>query len=494
MTTVYVSKVNETSLKIDSDDYNVMFELREAFSFYAPNYKHHPKFKDHIWDGKIYLINMRTKTIPYGLIYHVQKFCAERNYLFVDQTKKSKVVVADNLDNFNEFVESLKLPFKPYEYQLEAVRTAIKDCRKLLISPTGSGKSLIIYMLLRWMQKHDRKILIIVPSTSLVEQMASDFKKYAENDDTFDVDKLVSKLYSKTKVDPFEADILVSTWQSLITFDDSLGSRWDCVICDEVHLGKATSIQNIMASCKNAYYRIGLTGSLTGENAHEFILIGSFGLIHRVATTKELQESGQLSDMKIYMLMLRYSKEESQNLYRKLGKDYTTEYKYITTHPKRALFVRNLACSLKGTVMVLFDSREHGELLYKLISEKSGEDRKVFHIDGRVKVSTREEIRNSVNSENGAIIVASVGTSATGLNIPSIENVILCPSKSRVRNLQSIGRGLRLNAGKTHCNVFDLCDNLSYSNHKNFFLNHGMQRYSLYQQEGFDVVFNEVQF
>ena len=111
-----------------------------------------------------------------------------------------------------------------------------------------------------------------------------------------------------------------------------------------------------------------------------------------------------------------------------------------------------------------------------------------------MKVSTREEIRNSVNSENGAIIVASVGTSATGLNIPSIENVILCPSKSRVRNLQSIGRGLRLNAGKTHCNVFDLCDNLSYSNHKNFFLNHGMQRYSLYQQEGFDVVFNEVQF
>lgn len=495
MTTVFVSKVNETSLKVESDNFNVLFELREHFSFFAPNYRHSPKFKDHIWDGKIYLLNMKSKTIPYGLIHHVQKFCSDHNYLFVDQTKKSKMVVADSLDDFDEFVESLKLPFKPYDYQIDAVKTAIRDMRRLLISPTGSGKSLIIYMLLRWMHKNNRRTCIIVPSTSLVEQMVSDFKKYAENDDSFDVASLVDRLYSKVNTDPFQSNILVSTWQSLITYDESLGKEWDCVICDEVHLGKSTSIQKILNSATNAPYRIGLTGSLTGEDVHEFILIGSFGLVHRVATTKELQESGQLSDMRIYMLMLRYPKEESVNLYRNIGKDYNTEYKYITTHAKRALFVRNLACSSKGTVMVLFDSREHGELLYKLISEKLGDgNRKVFHIDGRVKVSTREEIRNAVNSENGAIIVASVGTSATGLNIPSIENVILCPSKSRVRNLQSIGRGLRLNKGKNRCNVFDLCDNLSYGNHKNYFLNHGMQRYALYQQEGFDVVFEEVAF
>ena len=47
------------------------------------------------------------------------------------------------------------------------------------------------------------------------------------------------------------------------------------------------------------------------------------------------------------------------------------------------------------------------------------------------------------------------------MNIPSIENIILAsPIKSKILNLQSIGRGLRLNKNKTTCNLFDIADDL----------------------------------
>lgn len=638
MTTLYVKKINETTLKFACDDVGVHYELSDYFSFYAPGYKYDPRFKNHIWDGKIHLANATKQTAPVGLRQQIQKFCTDRNYHFIDQTEENLLEKGDDVSNFDQWLESLNLPFEPRDYQKKAVIESLTGQRRVLLSPTGchakgskivladrslknvedvevgdrllgydnqprtvlklcrgqdtmyrvksrdnlwndfivnkehvlplfdianpnklfeievdqylkldqkrknhlkiisgtkdnqsyscfdveqlgqddyygfqldgdhlyynedyvlqhnSGKSLIIYLILRWMLSKDRKCVVIVPSTSLVEQMVDDFKKYSVNDDSWDTEREVAKLYSKVQTDPFEVDALVTTWQSIVKYDASLYKTWDCVLVDECHLVKGNLLKKIAEGATNAKFKIGTTGSLTGENVHEFMLTGCFGPVCQVATTKQLQDNGQLSDMDIHMLILKYPKDESKKLFREIGKDFNTEIDYINKHAKRQLFTRNLACSLKGTVMILFKLREQGETLYKLIKEKVGDSRPVFHIDGRVKASVREEIRQSINDNKGAILVASVGTSATGLNIPCIENVILCPSKSRVRNLQSIGRGLRLNEDKTICNVFDLVDDLSYSNHKNYSLKHGMERYNLYQSEGFKVTFNEVKF
>ena len=494
MTTLYVKKIDETTLKFACDDVGVHYELSDYFRFYAPGYKYDPRFRNHLWNGKIMLVSASKQTAPVGLRQQIQKFCTDRNYHFIDQTEEQLLEKGDDVSSFDQWLETINLPFEPRDYQKKAVLESLTGQRRTLLSPTGSGKSLIIYLILRWNLSKSRKCVVIVPSTSLVEQMVDDFKKYSINDDGWDAEKEVAKLYSKVNTDPFEVDALVTTWQSICRYDNSLYNTWDCIIVDEAHNAKSKILQQVVNGATNAKFKIGTTGSLTGENVHEFILTGSFGPVCQVATTKQLQDGGQLSDMDIHMLILKYPKEESKTLFREIGKDFNTEIDYINKHAKRQLFTRNLACSLKGTVMILFKLREQGETLYKLIKEKVGDSRPVFHIDGRVKASLREEIRQSINDNKGAILVASVGTSATGLNIPCIENVILCPSKSRVRNLQSIGRGLRLSEDKTICNVFDLVDDLSYGNHKNYSLKHGMERYNLYQSEGFKITFNEIKF
>jgi len=488
MATLFLKKINESLYHVYSDDQGgILRELSDYYSFLAPGARYDKRVQIGIWDGKIRLVNLREKTIPSGLIADIENFTSGNGYNLVDETLPKDRNVSDNQDDFDEWLKSLKLPFEPRDYQYKAVRDAIKDMRCILLSPTGSGKSLIIYLLVRWMLRFDRKTVIIVPSTSLVEQMISDFKDYSKNDDSFDVDSVVKGLYSKSKCDPYEEKVVIATWQSLIRYDSSLYSSWDCVICDECHQGKAKSIQTIIGGAVNAPFRYGLTGSLTGENVHYFVLMGSFGKVHQVTTTLKLQKKGELSNLKIYMITLSYPKDENEEFYHNNKKDWMAEVEYLSKHPLRQKFMRNLALACKGTTILFFNLKEHGWRLYEDIKAKAG-DRPVFHVDGDTSAQEREKIRNAVKDNKDTILVFSQGTSAVGLNIPSIQNVILHNSKSRVRNLQSIGRGLRLDDQKDGCRVYDIVDDMSYRNHKNYMLKHALERFNLYMSEGFDVI------
>lgn len=362
----------------------------------------------------------------------------------------------------------------------------------------NSGKSMIIYMIMRWMLNHDRRMVIIVPSTSLVEQMHNDFKNYASKDDSFDVDDRVHKLYAKIKTtDPYQDQCIITTWQSIKNYDNALFETWDCVLVDEAHACKSQELSKILTGATNAKFRYGLTGTLTGMVCHEYQITGLLGSAYQATTTKNLQERGYLSDCTIYMVDLKYPTEEAKQLWKEtkeLKKTYFDEVDFVNHHVKRQLFLRNLVCSLKGTTLILFRFREHGQWLYELIKQKVGDSRPVYHIDGKVDAQKREAIRQQLKDPNSnAILVFSVATSATGIDIKSIQNLILSPSKSKVQTLQSIGRSLRLCDGKKGARIFDIVDDLRTGKRRNFLYNLAQKRLEFYTNESLNVEFKQVQ-
>lgn len=139
MTTVYVKKINESNMMFDSDEQGVIYEISEAFSFFAPGYKYDRRYRNSIWDGRIHLANAKTRLMPLGLIDELKRFCEHYEYDFVDQTEQHMITKIDPLDEFDSFVTSLNLPFEPRDYQIKAVKHAIEKNRATLISPTGSG-------------------------------------------------------------------------------------------------------------------------------------------------------------------------------------------------------------------------------------------------------------------------------------------------------------------------------------------------------------------
>lgn len=264
------------------------------------------------------------------------------------------------------------------------------------------------------------------------------------------------------------------------------------------HGAKAKQLSDILKGAINARYRIGLTGTLTGMACHEFLITGLLGSTYQANTTKQLQDQGYLSDCKIYVVDIKYPQDDCKKLWKEtkeLKKTYFDEVDFVNHYPKRQLFIRNLVCSLQGTTLLLFRFREHGKRLYDLIKEKVGDSRPVFHVDGQVDAVKREEIRQQLKDPNSnAILVFSVATSSTGIDIKAIKNLILSPSKSKVQTLQSIGRSLRLCEGKQGAKIFDLVDDLRTGRRRNFLYNLASKRMEFYNEQGFDVEFKQVTF
>lgn len=284
-------------------------------------------------------------------------------------------------------------------------------------------------------------------------------------------------------------DVVISTWQSVWQLPKAWFQQFDVIIGDEAHTFKAKCLTTIMEKLVDVEYRIGTTGSLDGSKVHSLVLEGMFGKVYDVTSTNKLQEEGSLAKLEITSLILNYPDDVKKNI---KGIDYQEEMKFLISNKKRNNFIKNLTIGCKGNTLLLFQFVEkHGAILYDLIKEKT--DRQIYFIHGSTPVIEREEIRNLLTTENDSIIIASYGCYSTGVNIPSIENIIFAsPSKSRIRNLQSIGRGLRLNKGKTVCKLYDLTDNLSYKSWKNTTLKHGVERYKLYLEEKFPVKIIEV--
>ena len=441
-----------------------------------------PAYRNRVWDGKIRLFNIMTGELPAGLFYHLKEFAKNRNYLietesspYGDPHERNEIDPHELLD----FVEKISLPFPMRDYQFDCVGEAISRKRAVLLSPTGSGKSLIIYALMRWyLLNHSKKVLIIVPTTSLVEQMNNDFREYG-----YDVDSNIHKIYSG-KDKTTDKRIVVSTWQSIYKLPKAWFKQYGIVFGDECHGFKSKSLMSIMNKAEEAEYRYGTTGTLDGAQTHELVLQGLFGRIYKVTTTRALQDNNTLAKLSIKRLSMEYDDQTKRDFGQRT---YQEEIDFIVSHDGRNKFIRNLALDQRGNTLVLYNYVEkHGKPLFNLIEEKAKEGRRVFFVSGGTDVSDREAIRGIVEKQNDAIIVASLGTFSTGINIRNLHNIIFAsPSKSQIRVLQSIGRGLRKSDNNEETNLYDLIDNISWKARKNFTLSHSEERLKIYDKEKF---------
>jgi superfamily II DNA or RNA helicase len=471
MEIIKIEKLDEIYNKVTADP-GIAYEINEYFTFDVPGAKFMPSYRNKMWDGKIRLYNTMTGYLYAGLNKYVEDFARTRGYdiEYVTDFSADEFSLKEAMD----FINDLNVPtkFQHRDYQIEAFVYAVRNRRALMLSPTASGKSFIIYLLTRY---YDTKTLIIVPTTSLVHQMAGDFAEYGYTGTIHKIQAGVDKNINQ--------QITISTWQSIYKLDKSWFKQFNLVIGDEAHLFKAKSLTSILSKLPVCPYRFGFTGTLDGSGTHKLVLEGLFGPVKQVITTSELIQQKHLSNFLIKAIILKYPDKERQLV---ASYDYQKEMDWLVRCPERNNFIKNLALSLKGNTLLLFQYVDkHGKVLFDLI--KQATDKPVFYVHGGVDGQEREEIRAIVEHKASSIIVASYGTFSTGVNIRNLHNIIFAsPSKSKIRNLQSIGRGLRKSETKSDATLYDIADDLSWKTKKNFTILHFVERMKIYNEEKFD--------
>ena len=432
-----------------------------------------PKYKAGIWDGKIRLFNLGTQQLYIGLLEKIVYFAEARKY---------KLSVSKNFSDAQERITwditECGLPFEPYDYQLKAIDVILNKKRRLILSPTSSGKSFIIYGALRYLTSAQKKVLLIVPTTSLVEQMVKDFESYG-----WDAENHCHKIYSG-KEKHTDSPVVVSTWQSVYKLPKAWFKDFDAVFVDEAHLAQAESIKKIMEKAENADYRIGLTGTIEDTQTHKLVLQGLFGKIFSTIKTSELMERGLVSQLTIQGIILNHS-DEAKKIVSKLK--YQGEIDTIISNEKRNRFICKLAAKSNGNTLVLFNYvKKHGEPLFHMLNEIA-EGKKVFFVHGDTSTDTREQVREYTEKYNNVIILASYGTFSTGINIKNLDNVIFShPYKSKIKNLQSIGRILRKAHSESKATLYDIVDDYRWGSKDNTTYTHFKERLKIYEKENFD--------
>lgn len=495
MTDVVIRKVDNVFVQIVADA-GIRMGMSEHFARYVKGYMFQPKYKARMWDGKIRLFNYQRGTIYAGLVKDVLEYCKE-NGLTVKLDPEVKELFFSGHDT-TSYIEAMELTahgkrIEWRDYQKEAIRTSIEQKRRIIQSPTSSGKSSIIYGISRYLQdeifEDSDRILIIVPTLNLITQMKGDFIDYSLANG-WDADKYVSCSTDKKKV---MKQIHISTWQSCYKNPKEWFDSFRCLIVDEAHGATATSIKSVGEKC-NAEFRIGLSGSINFEDeTFELSLRGLFGFRYITTTTKKLMDEGVVAKLHINCIHVKYDGLAQ------VAKDYKKEIDWIVARKQRNEFIVDLANKVDGNVLILFGLVEkHGKVLLDIAKKKAKEGGKeVFFVYGGTDADAREQIRKLAETHSGCIILASYQTFSTGVSIRNLHSVMLgSPTKSYTRVVQTIGRGLRVSELKTHCALYDFFDEIygkpNDSKSYNYTYQHFIERVKIYIKEGFKYSIDEL--
>ena len=478
---ITIYPVNDVWVRVDCND-SIAHELSDYFTFKPDNIqfmRRQARYRG--WDGSVRLFKLKTHQIYRGLVPRLLDWAAQHSYSVEDTLPEVIPYLPDT--TLTEWINDLGVSYTPRDHQLAALRVALDTHRAIIVSPTGSGKSFVIYLLALAISVP--QTLIIVPTTGLVAQMASDFKQYGADDSMIQtIQAGMSKLPN--------APLIISTWQSIYELPASYFNQFGCVICDEVHLAKAKSLTGLMEKCTSVPYRFGFTGTITNTEVHRLILEGLFGSVSTVTTTRELVKAEQLAPIRVKMCILKYP-----DAICKLARhyNYQEEVEFLVSDPARNKFVAQFVSKLKGNTLVLFNLIEkHGRGLYEQISELCP-GKRVHFVTGIMDAMDREAVRQSVEADEDAehIIVASFGVFSTGVNLRRLHNLVFASAgKSKIRTLQSIGRGLRTHASKSHITLYDIVDDLRIGQHRNYAWKHAEERSVLYAEEKFPVTLHPI--
>ena len=478
MNTLYIYAVDETWIQLDSDNAGTLQEISEFFTFEVPGAKFTPAYKNKMWDGRIRLVNM-TGRIYKGLLPYIEDYCKERGYSIV---KDEKLKPIEYIFNIDEFIKSLNLIHEAYDFQSFALKEAIERNRCTLLSPTSSGKSLIIYCLVRFfMTRVKKKILICEPTVVLVNQMLTEFKLYAPD---FPIADHIHKIYDgASKIT--DKKIVISTWQAVYEQKKEYFDLYDVIIVDETHTAKADSIKGMFEKAINVIHRFGLTGTLNDTKVHRLVIEGLTGPAIQVAKTKELMDRKIISELIIKCIILKYT-----SLVRIANKKmaYEDEVDFIVNYQPRNEFIAKLASAVPNNENVLIltdyhDKKPHIDLIKKELEKITNKE--ILIVTGFTDADEKERIRLYMNDHDGVILLAT-SVFFTGVSINNIQHLIFgTNSKSVIKLLQSIGRGLRRDGKKNKVNAYDIVDDFGFGNKKNYLTQHFLQRIRIYISEKF---------
>lgn len=488
MDTITVEQINAVHLKVTADA-GVRQEIAEYFSFRPANYQFTPSYKNKMWDGFIRLYSPMRPVLYVGLMKKLIRFCEDRGY---NLSAPDHLIHGEEIpDDYGmTFANEIKCKFQPRDYQNKYIVDALRDSRSLSLSPTSSGKSLIIYLIQQhYFRQFNHRTLIIVPTISLVHQMQGDFVEYGCDPEA--IHKIQGGAEKNT-----DKPIVVSTWQSLAKLPKAWFDQFKVVLGDEAHLFQAKSLQKIMNNLDECYYRHGFTGTLKTEESktHQLVLEGCFGSVRQHVTTKNLIDDGTVADFKVKAIVLSHPLEIRKTFKKAVSKveavrKFPAEREFLVNCEKRNIFIRNLLWSLEGqNNLVLFDLVEkHGKILEPMLQK---EGRELHFIHGKTKGEERERIRHLV--ENDPVkkhnILASFGTFSTGVNLKRLDNIIFAfGGKSEVKVLQSVGRALRKGNGSDKAVLYDIADDLSSGQYSNYTLEHFRKRIEMYGEQQFDM-------
>jgi len=488
MNEILIEKVNQVYVRVRCH-LDQELELKSFLSCHVPNYMYHPKFRAKIWDGKVSFFNMQNKLLPVGLLPDFHRFCKQFGYKYrfdFDTSELCNDVTIEQVESFaNGLMENTR--YDPYDYQIEAVTNSIRNKRGVILSPTGSGKSLTIYMTIRLLlaQDPDRKIILIVPTTSLVEQMYSDFQDYG----WLNIDYKVTKLYSGLKPD-FRKSVLITTWQSIHRKQKIFFQKYGVLMVDETHQAKALSIQSISKKCTEAEYRFGYTGTLPTNRSDLFNIHGYLGPVIFKQISKELIDRGILSKIKIVNVLLKFPESVIQ---KNRNRPYNEEEDTIINHVGRNkifdLIFNNIPDGQNS--LVLCRKIEHLKMIQEHLEHVLPDKYMIVNIYGKTKPEEREAIRHLMEKESNMILVGTYATMSTGVNIRKMHNVFFASSyKSKIKVLQAIGRGLRTHSSKEKVIIWDFVDDLTWKKRTgnighNHTYKHYLERLKYYEEQGF---------
>lgn len=496
---IEVKFLNTSHVQIQAEA-NIVYELRDYFSFQPPGYQYQNKYKYGGWNGYIYLMDYNGK-LPYGLAYLVSKFAESRGYsIWVDPKIHQQEDITQ--EDFDKWVDEHPVfsgndQITPHWYQKESIFHGIKNRRAVLNLPTSAGKSLIQGMITRWCLEHySGKVLLIVPTTALVDQMINDFVDYR----LFPREAMLGIRSGTAKNS--NALIYVSTWQSAAKMPAEWFQQFMCLMVDECHLSTGLSIKKIIDTMDQCIFKFGLSGSLKEGRSNLMQYIGAFGKVFKPVDTRRLMDDGQVTNLKINTIFLRYKEEEIKKL---KGADYQTEIKYVTSHTRRNAWILKLALKLarekNENTFVMFRYKEHGKWMYEQLSKVYDN---VVLINGDTGIDDRNEMKKIAESTKGLIVIGSIGVLSTGISIKNLHHIIFAhPCKSAVVVKQSIGRVLRKHGSKALATVWDIVDNLAtlakskttknkYSA-TNYGMKHAMERVRIYNEERFDYAIKQVE-
>lgn len=385
--------------------------------------------------------------------------------LNIPVTADQPIDYSEAMKQMDLVIDTIDLPFYPYEYQITAAVRSIHHKRRLNIMCTGSGKSLTISLVLEYFRRNGLKGALIVPNINLLTQFANDIKSY-------NLDHLhscIQKAGNGQKAQEFKEgkSLLITTWQSLKNVDHEFLKGLDYIICDEVHRFSSDCTSQLVLDSCNAEYKLGFTGTLPESKSKKMVILGLFGVPDPIITSAELIDQGRGTPIEIHAIKLIHDPIHCH--YINQYKEYLDRLKYLQFIPQRTEIIRKLALNLKekklGGTLILYNLVDHGIDLYKAIAgEEPGflADQKacgVFFMDGGTKAKDREEIRKLMDELPDAVLVANYALLSTGVNIKTLRyGIFASPLKAFTTIGQSLGRGIRLAENKEKFEIYDIVD------------------------------------